>query len=416
MKKKLVVAILLAAVLLLAAGCSSVPVVTVEAPIASVEGEQDLSPYQIKETKAEQEPVPIEDHLSYVDTDYLMKLFDLNGATSRQRTAYEQYSPDWSFVLIDSRPQARFNESHINGSINIPDGQFHDLAHLLPEDKDKMLIFYCGGWHCPLSPASANKALELGYTNVHVYQEGTDAWEAAGNYMVTTPEYVQTLIESARVSSADTTPSLIIDSRPYGPYFAASIPTAINIDDILFVEKYLDAMPKDKNTEIVTYCGGFFCGKSHYIAQTLADQGYTNVKVLAGGVPAWKSSGLPLFGTEAAGIDFDISGGQPDRSINSEQFREKLTAGATVVDVRNDSEVASGMISNAIHIPDTLIHLDAEAIASKLPENKDATILIHCASGARAAGVVERIANLGYENTFYLDGSIVIDSSGNYSF
>jgi len=51
-----------------------------------------------------------------------------------------------------------------------------------------------------------------------------------------------------------------------------------------------------------------------------------------------------------------------------------------------------------------------------LPTDKTTTILIHCASGARASGVVDKIADLGYPNTFYLDHAITIDENGNYSF
>ncbi|UTW70937.1 rhodanese-like domain-containing protein [Anaerobacillus sp. HL2] len=58
--------------------------------------------------------------------------------------------------------------------------------------------------------------------------------------------------------------------------------------------KVSNVSPKDKNTEIVIYCGGFFCHKSHHLAEYLVADGYKNVKVLAGGMPAWKK-GLRLL-------------------------------------------------------------------------------------------------------------------------
>ncbi len=49
------------------------------------------------------------------------------------------------FELIDSRPAARYSASHLPGAISIPVPQMKDLQGMLPEDKDTLLIFYCGG-------------------------------------------------------------------------------------------------------------------------------------------------------------------------------------------------------------------------------------------------------------------------------
>ncbi len=51
-----------------------------------------------------------------------------------------------NYVLIDSRPTARFDEGAIPTSISIPVPKIEkDGKDLLPADKDKLLIFYCGG-------------------------------------------------------------------------------------------------------------------------------------------------------------------------------------------------------------------------------------------------------------------------------
>jgi hypothetical protein len=49
------------------------------------------------------------------------------------------------FELIDSRPGARYSASHLPGAISIPVCEMQELIGLLPHDKDKMLVFYCGG-------------------------------------------------------------------------------------------------------------------------------------------------------------------------------------------------------------------------------------------------------------------------------
>lgn len=50
-----------------------------------------------------------------------------------------------NFVLVDSRPGPRYHEGHIPGSILIFDAEFDKHIDKLPKEKDKLLIFYCGG-------------------------------------------------------------------------------------------------------------------------------------------------------------------------------------------------------------------------------------------------------------------------------
>ncbi len=50
-------------------------------------------------------------------------------------------------ALVDARPESRFAQAHLPGSINIPVPKLEEKkAAVLPEDKNKLLIFYCGGY------------------------------------------------------------------------------------------------------------------------------------------------------------------------------------------------------------------------------------------------------------------------------
>lgn len=50
-----------------------------------------------------------------------------------------------NFLIIDSRPAPRYHEGHIPTSISLYDADFDKLVDKLPKEKDRMLIFYCGG-------------------------------------------------------------------------------------------------------------------------------------------------------------------------------------------------------------------------------------------------------------------------------
>ena len=49
-------------------------------------------------------------------------------------------------TIIDSRPKrAKYDKGHIPMAVNIPDSQFAKMTAKLPENKNALLIFYCGG-------------------------------------------------------------------------------------------------------------------------------------------------------------------------------------------------------------------------------------------------------------------------------
>jgi len=49
-------------------------------------------------------------------------------------------------MIIDSRPcKPKFVQGHIPTAVNIPDSQFGKMTDKLPQDKNTLLIFYCGG-------------------------------------------------------------------------------------------------------------------------------------------------------------------------------------------------------------------------------------------------------------------------------
>lgn len=47
-----------------------------------------------------------------------------------------------NFVLVDSRPAARYHEGHIPGAISIFDPEFDKHTDKLPKAKDTLLVFY----------------------------------------------------------------------------------------------------------------------------------------------------------------------------------------------------------------------------------------------------------------------------------
>jgi hypothetical protein len=51
-----------------------------------------------------------------------------------------------NYTLVDARPGGAYLSGHIPTAISLPYGKFADeCTTVLPQDRDKLLIFYCGG-------------------------------------------------------------------------------------------------------------------------------------------------------------------------------------------------------------------------------------------------------------------------------
>ena len=101
-------------------------------------------------------------------------------------------------LLIDAMPlESSYQKQHIAGAKNFlfakeaneteswrPDDSAGnsqaDFEQLLGEDKDRLIIAYCGFVKCARSHNAAAWAVKLGYTNVKRYAGGIYAWKGAG--------------------------------------------------------------------------------------------------------------------------------------------------------------------------------------------------------------------------------------------
>jgi rhodanese-related sulfurtransferase len=205
----------------------------------------------------------------------------------------KQLDKDTEMVLIDSRPKRKkYDKGHIPGAISIPDTQFAKMTDQLPEDKSKMLVFYCGGFHCRLSHKSAKKAIDLGYTNVKVYAAGYPAWKKAyGSTETASAKATATKIKSGEEEGSIDTAAFIklvnenpesfmlIDVRDADEFAAGSFKTAINIP-VDKLEEKIKTLPSNK--PVVFVCGtGARSGESFYMVQDLRPE-MKNVYYLEG--------------------------------------------------------------------------------------------------------------------------------------
>jgi hypothetical protein len=81
-------------------------------------------------------------------TEVQLKLAKLPAGVTEIKTAELQklISDQVKIFLVDSRPLARFNQSHLPGAHAIPVPMLEEKhMAVLPKEKDFPLVFYCGG-------------------------------------------------------------------------------------------------------------------------------------------------------------------------------------------------------------------------------------------------------------------------------
>ncbi len=80
-------------------------------------------------------------------------------------------------------------------------------------------------------------------------------------------------------------------------------------------------------------------------------------------------------------------------SVDLQGFKEVHGAGATVIDVRSDSEFSSGHVPGAIHVPVGSVSPHHDLIKD-LP--KDKPLYMICESGGRSGRAAKVLASAGY--------------------
>jgi thiosulfate/3-mercaptopyruvate sulfurtransferase len=99
-------------------------------------------------------------------------------------------------LVVDTMPfEASYKKQHVPGAaqflfpipdmdewdINVTNGKTKDdFLGLLGNDKDKLIVIYCGFVKCTRSHNGAAWAVKLGYKNVYRYPGGIFAWKGAG--------------------------------------------------------------------------------------------------------------------------------------------------------------------------------------------------------------------------------------------
>lgn len=270
-----------------------------------------------------------------------------------------------AYLLVDSRPAGRYVQGHLPGAVSIPLNELEkdDGAKLLPADKAKTLIFYCGGLSCMLSPKSATIAVKLGYQDVRMFPEGEPGWKKL--------DYPT----ASSLSFVATGNIVLVDLRSPEKAASGHIPRAVNIPA---------AILRDSEKQFPEFHGAaivFYSDKDEESIEALdwtREWEYKNATIFPGGTKAWQAAGNPLT-TGAAPTKVSYVRKLAEGEVSIKEFTDAYkSASHVVIDARTADEFAKGHIAGALNIP-------AEEMAGRsteVPSGKP--VVIHCSTGTRA--------------------------------
>ena len=181
----------------------------------------------------------------------------------------------------------------------------------------------------------------------------------------------------------------------------------------------LDKLPGLDEPIVVTCASGH---RGAMVMSALKLLGYTNVRNLGGGIGAWKKAELPLVTGSMPEAPAEIStsivedqalydmlngflSNLPEGyyTVKSDKLAEELTGTElpAIIDVRSKAEWdKDGYIEGAVNIPFN----DFFASLDQVPQDKDARIVVMCASGHRGAIIMMALRLMGYTDVVNLAG------------
>src|SRR6056297_2336954 len=313
------------------------------------------------------------------------------------------------YHLYDARPAKRFGDAHIPSAESAFPKEEGFLAKL-PDDKNALLVFYCGGPTCPYTGDAVEKAQKVGYTNLKGYQLGLPGWKKAKLPVHSEAAWLAKNLDPQHV---------VLDVRPAAVSSQSHIEGAVALPlselqamtERFITEQKVPQLPgvSDMRAPIVVYADSHTSREALLAYKELRSWGYKKASILKGGFDVWQAASLPTE-SGAAGTQIVYEKKLAPGAIAPEEFRalEEKGDGVMLVDVRTDKEVAAtGVIDGAQHI--ALENLEDKA--GSLPKDKE--ILLYCANGIRAEMGYQMLQDKGLKTRF-LNETIEVNKDGSY--
>lgn len=340
------------------------------------------------------EEISYKPSLSFLPADSVIELDELSALMQKA-------SAKTNYVLFDVRGVADYNEGHLPNAISLPFYRFNHFKDRLPKDKNTLIITYCNGYGCGMSPHFNRVVKEIyGYKNAKMFIAGFPTWQQTGNAVLTEPEFLKFMMDEGGSY-------VLIDLRSSDQAAREHIKNAVNFPIAKLGDLYKSLPSDKKKARIIFYSDK--AGEAEKAHRAMRVNGYENGYILNGGIAAWKAKGYPVE-HNALLTKVDYKHKPLPGTCRVEDFDsivKNKPSSKIVLDVRSPAEVVNSRIPGTVNIP--IETLDMRW--SELPKDKE--IIVHCQAGNRARMAYEILIEKGY-NIRYLNANFKWNEDGTY--
>ncbi len=309
-----------------------------------------------------------------------MQLFEPSLRCLNANQVYLMLDSEVEWAFLDVREEGAFDTGHPFWAVNVP------LSHI--ESRIPGLVPRLGTPLVVLDDADdglarrAAKCLSaMGYTDIHVLEEGLAGWRKsglpihAGIYVPSKAfgEYVEhhyqtpsISVERLKVALEQSEDMVVIDCRPFDEFTTSSLPGSINCPGVELITRVYSLLENEETT-VVVHCAGRTRGIIG--AQTLINAGLRNpVVTVKNGMAGWLLSGQPLAhggvnvapaptleslqkAFEATQRLADAVGLRTIRAKQLREWRQDTSRTLYLFDVRTPQEYEAGHIPEARSAP-----------------------------------------------------------------
>jgi rhodanese-related sulfurtransferase len=330
-------------------------------------------------------------------------------------------------MIFDVRTPEEYGRFCIPGAVNVPGGDLILWAEALRRKPETPVVVNCAGRTRSIIGTAG--LLRLGLNNVRALKNGTMGWVLTGLELESVParvapsapdesrkharEIALRIAEEERLSWVSARELLehparnevgvtyLIDVRSESEYGDGHIGGSLNIPGGQAVQRADDFLAV-KNSRIIFVSDQ--SARAVMAAYWYRQMGFRDVKVLQGGLEAWRESGGPVEsgGSQKEPLGFETAK-KLARTLAPDEARSLLqSSSVSVLHVGSSADFATAHLPGSKWISRGWLELKFPSLLT----DKAQPIVLSCRDGQSSIFGARTLAEMGYKEIFVLDGGV----------
>jgi rhodanese-related sulfurtransferase len=328
-------------------------------------------------------------------------------------------------IVFDVRTPEEYGRFCIPGGLNVPGGDLILWADALKRKPETTVVINCAGRTRSIIGTAA--LLRLGLNNVRALKNGIMGWVLAGLELESTPTRVTSAApEQSRnqaqeialriadeekvpwISARELTDQLandavtyLIDVRSENEYEKSHIPGSLNVPGGQAVQR-ADDFVAVKNGRIIFVSNQ--SARAVMAAYWYRQMGFRDVKVLQGGLEAWRDRGGPVKsgGSQNELLGFAAAKKVARMLVAGEASSLLQSSSTSVLHVGSSADFAAAHLPGSKWISRGWLELKLTSLWT----DKAQPIVLSCRDGQSSILAARTLAEMGYKEIFVLDGGV----------